>query len=544
MSLTRIKRLVKSFPWKATSKCQSSLPLLVVEHDYVIPTKSWVASDINTINYNNSVRMLEHSDFIIDYSIIVALRKLNPNIAKMVEYDAEISDGGLLPLNRMDEMMEDRGIERPPITANKSGRLYEIINGRHRFARSLLLGHKIPTLVLNDGRDQFLRSGGESNPGPSDVVLEMQDLTKPNYVKRNNRRTYRKNNQKHQNRYKQSLVPKDQVSNIINKVVADSRAPNSYRDSNDNLSNSALSKNRKGNVSDGKERGRCDFSFGDELVHSIVQQKIDAKTAAKIITEWDKIKPTREDLELMIRKSKCGIVYDCPCSKINYGFPNCGCDLKEQFIAFYNKIVAIEDGVIIDDGIKVTIPVIEQKPTTITCAVPNLDTIVVVEPSSEKVWNNEVIVRERKGLFKYLKTPGVFSFRNKFNHHHESIAKVKNQAKANFLVISDDMIIDDLYSYLRRNEFEEYPDRKTKLAHMTKLAAKWDQGKFKLNEQGKGISTIELNKYFVTIQKVTDAKDTEFLLQEVDAYHSNNKRHRFLGLLGCFPSFHRLGRLN
>ena len=105
------------------------------------------------------------------------------------------------------------------------------------------------------------------------------------------------------------------------------------------------------------------------------------------------------------------------------------------------------------------------------------------------------------------------------------------------MVVSDEIVIDDLYAYLRRNEFDSYPNRAAKLAHMTKMAAKWDVGRFKLNNQAQKLTAEELNRYFVTIQKVTDAKDTEFLLQEVKAYHSNSRFSRFLGKLGCYPKY-------
>lgn len=520
-----------------------SASILGVVDNALVLTEAWNGKTACQSGAGNME--LDYTEILIDVSIVNAVRSLNAKTAKAIEYNCELIDENLLPLRRMSEMMSDLGKQRPPITVVKSGQLYKVVNGRHRLARAILLSQKIPAVVLNTGHSDYVLSGGESNPGPDETLIEMVELKQP----RRQQRRQRRKGQKHCNRYKQSLVPKDQIGDILDKVIADSRASCHNGCSDHHLHNTALLKDRKGCDNDDSERGECGISFGDELVHSIVQQKIDAKTAATLIADWDKIKPTRSDLELMIRKSKCGIIYDCPCSKVNYGFPNCGCPLKDQFIAFYNKLVAIDEGVIEVNEHKVSVPAIENKTTCV-----DLDEIVTVklsdkevqtaEPRSKMTMKNDVIVRQRKGIYKYLKTPGFFSFKDKFNHHHESIAKVKDQSKANFLVVPDDMIIDDLYAYLRRNEFEEYPDRKTKLAHMTKLAAKWDQGKFKLSEQGKGIGTVELNKYFVTIQKVTDAKDTEFLLQEVNAYHSNSKRHRFLGLLGCFPTFHKFGRLN
>lgn len=100
---------------------------------------------------------------IIDVSIINAVRKYNASIAKDIEYDWEICDDSLLPLNRMEGMLQDIwDIERPPISIQRCGNLYKVTNGRHRVARAFLIGEK----QISTGHEDFIKAGGESNPGP------------------------------------------------------------------------------------------------------------------------------------------------------------------------------------------------------------------------------------------------------------------------------------------------------------------------------------------------------------------------------------------
>jgi hypothetical protein len=281
------------------------------------------------------------------------------------------------------------------------------------------------------------------------------------------------------------------------------------------------------------------------------QEKFDTQYLAKLLTGE---LPSREVLQVKFLASKLPTVYDCPCGKKNYGFPSaCGCELKDQVLALYNNLSAQELDVIFSETPKESAPekvdsdlILEKKlvakeiksvETAIQVAASNHKADTVVEVGSSASLEIPKIVRKRRGLYRILKTPGFFDFKAKFNHHHESIAKHKDQSKSNFLVVSDEIVIDDLYAYLRRIEFDSYPNRAAKLAHMTKMAAKWDVGRFKLNNQAQKLTAEELNRYFVTIQKVTDAKDTEFLLQEVKAYHSNSRFSRFLGKLGCYPKY-------
>lgn len=110
---------------------------------------------------------LSLDSFIVDLSIIEAISDFDIELAKMIEYDMEICDDGLLPLNRMSEMMSDKGVVRPPISVKRVGRLHKVLNGRHRLAYHFIKRlEKIEAIIVNDGHESFIRDGGESNPGP------------------------------------------------------------------------------------------------------------------------------------------------------------------------------------------------------------------------------------------------------------------------------------------------------------------------------------------------------------------------------------------
>jgi len=98
---------------------------------------------------------------LMNQSIVDAVRKYNVKIADEIAYDWEFDDDELLPLNRMDKMMSTGG-DRPPIDIERRGRLYSVLNGRHRVARAFLLGEK----SVATGHEDFIVNGGESNPGP------------------------------------------------------------------------------------------------------------------------------------------------------------------------------------------------------------------------------------------------------------------------------------------------------------------------------------------------------------------------------------------
>jgi hypothetical protein len=113
------------------------------------------------------------------------------------------------------------------------------------------------------------------------------------------------------------------------------------------------------------------------------------------------------------------------------------------------------------------------------------------------------------------------------NHKIGELSKKKDMSSRAQMLFSDDLMIGGLYLYLRRQEFEKYPDRAAKLAHMTKLATKWRDA----DEKNELDCAADMNRYFITIQKVVDAKDTEFLLAPVNVDHNRDRRWIWLSNL-------------
>jgi hypothetical protein len=133
---------------------------------------------------------------------------------------------------------------------------------------------------------------------------------------------------------------------------------------------------------------------------------------------------------------------------------------------------------------------------------------IVPEKLSDKVTYKPSLL---KRIFTKKST---FDFDEKFNHKSGQIKAKKDQHVAGIEVIPDAIIMPDLYAYLRRHEFETYKVRADKLAHMTKLAVKFD---CKLE------GPRDLNSYFATIQKVCDSTDTQLMLTEVNPNHSRSR---------------------
>lgn len=80
-------------------------------------------------------------NIIITCRIKDAVRKYNPNF----DFDDFIiQNDETLPLGRMEQMMDDKIYntkDRPPIDVSEGYRYFNVINGRHRVVRALLLGH-------------------------------------------------------------------------------------------------------------------------------------------------------------------------------------------------------------------------------------------------------------------------------------------------------------------------------------------------------------------------------------------------------------------
>lgn len=524
-------------PYNSAKSC---LPSSAGVHGRLSPILEELEVGITTVTGKCPIialQNLEILDFIVDITVVDSLAKNHCKVAKYIEYNCELSNDGLLPLSRLDRVLSADKL--PPIKVERRGSAYKVIDGRHRLARAFIRGEsKIPAIVLNSGHDDYIMAGGESNPGPD--APEVKPMIKQSRQQR--RRLY-------QNRCRKSSVPENKASDTINEDHINTVAPNTSGGVDVSVRGTGGKRNTGNRKSNKKGYRRSYRSDRIELDIPMVQEKeeFNSDYLAKLLTTE---LPSRQELELRFRAAKLNIIYDCPCGKKNYGFPSaCGCTLKDQVLALYNNMAARDIGVLLEDSSKPVSDIILEK-GLVASEIKSVESALRAATVSDnkrqrketaqklqEPESSDLIVRKRRGLYRILKTPGVFNFREKFNHHHESIAKTKDQSRCNGLVIPDDKVIDELYCYLRRNEFEAYPDRAAKLAHMTKLAAKWDVGDFKLGSQGRDLAPIDLNRYFVTIQKVTDAKDTEFLLQEVKAYHSNSRFKRVLGKLGCFPRY-------
>lgn len=135
-------------------------------------------------------------------------------------------------------------------------------------------------------------------------------------------------------------------------------------------------------------------------------------------------------------------------------------------------------------------------------------------PTHKKLVTSDDTIIHRPGIFSRI-----FTKKSKFNLdltiNHDLGQLAERKQKKITTVVPDDLIYEPLYLHLRRYEFETYKNRDQKLAHMTKLAVKFEMD----------LSTPrEINRYFATIQKVTDARDTKFMLKEV---HPSYTKSRF-----------------
>lgn len=115
----------------------------------------------------NEIQCVYLRDVCIDYTIKRAVdawfKKTGAPIDQYWDEDLgfTITDDGLLPLNRLDNMMAG-GFDLPPVTLYKSGSKYKFSNGRHRLARLLILSNCNPDYKLNSASEYVI----EKNPGP------------------------------------------------------------------------------------------------------------------------------------------------------------------------------------------------------------------------------------------------------------------------------------------------------------------------------------------------------------------------------------------
>lgn len=153
---------------------QPSSVLNVSESLFVLASESQTnlsqSVEVPPLTSLNKIIDVDIERIFITQQIYDTVRKYNKTCYIDCELDHNMSD---LPLSRMDEMMKENNIERPPVqvTSNDRG-FYYIVNGRHRIARALILEHITITVEIIDnhtqksGKVDYIISGGESNPGP------------------------------------------------------------------------------------------------------------------------------------------------------------------------------------------------------------------------------------------------------------------------------------------------------------------------------------------------------------------------------------------
>lgn len=128
---------------------------------YVPPWMRRKALVVAKIEDNPNSILLEN--IVVDVSVLDAVRAWGGATPDHME----TCDDELLPLARMACMMNDEhGSDRLPISVERCGSKYKVSNGRHRLARAIIKGYVSIDIVPNSGRSDFVKGGGESNPGP------------------------------------------------------------------------------------------------------------------------------------------------------------------------------------------------------------------------------------------------------------------------------------------------------------------------------------------------------------------------------------------
>jgi hypothetical protein len=107
----------------------------------------------------------------------------------------------------------------------------------------------------------------------------------------------------------------------------------------------------------------------------------------------------------------------------------------------------------------------------------------------------------------------IFNFNNINNHFTRELLGLKDSLR----LFSDQQILPDLYRYLLVHKDSNYKNREQALEHMQKFGQKYlNENKIDYSKA----SNIFINKYLLTIQKVTDELDSKLLL----AYQNPNEQ--------------------
>lgn len=188
-----------------------------------------------------------------------------------------------------------------------------------------------------------------------------------------------------------------------------------------------------------------------------------------------------------------------------------------------------------------SLPNIEQTRSVqleVDIAKPVIDNIAVVE---KKAGKNEVpsgfVIKYRPSWVKR-----VFFGRKKqdflsslpANHNSKDIRKQAKKGGFRYDTLPDRCIIPSLHSYLVRRRDVSYPDYKTKLAHLHKLAKAWENDEMPL-AMHKATPQM-LNNYYLTISKVANCTDIELIVVE----HQEDKQETLWQRIRASLFGHRL----
>lgn len=163
------------------------------------------------------------------------------------------------------------------------------------------------------------------------------------------------------------------------------------------------------------------------------------------------------------------------------------------------------------------LPSFEETRTTmleVDIARPVIDNLANVEKKAQKKEvPGKFVIKYKPSLFKKVffgRKEQQFYSNLPANHGSHNIRKQARKGNFRFDTIPDRCIIPSLHSYLVRRRDVSYPDYKTKLAHLHKLAKAWENDEMPLSMH-KANPTM-LNNYYLTISKVANCTDVELIV--------------------------------
>lgn len=134
------------------------------------------------------------------------------------------------------------------------------------------------------------------------------------------------------------------------------------------------------------------------------------------------------------------------------------------------------------------------------------------EPKPREIPSGFIIRKKPCFLLRCIYSDEVFDSKLKFNHNSKSLRKAAKAGRLNYTHIPDNCVIPSLFSYLTRRRDIAYPDYKTKITHLHKLAKAWENDEMPLKDH-KATSEM-LNNYYLTIAKVANCTDVDLIVAE------------------------------